>query len=418
MKERKALTNEIAQRYRRAKKKEKGVILDEFTATTGYNRSYASYLLSTHGKTIRIDPKRYLKADSRQKVKRRRTSHYNPVKGILTKVWYIMSCPCGKRLKPILAEVIQKLKAFGEISIDEAIEEKLLKISASTIDRLLREEKKRLSLKGRSHTKPGTLLKHQIPIRTFSEWDEDKAGFLEIDLVAHEGGNPSGEFIQTLTAVDILTGWIEIDAIKNKAQKWVFEAIDGMKKRLPFKLLGIDSDNGAEFINAHLYRYCLSNGITFTRSRKYRKNDNCYVEQKNYSVVRKYAGYYRYDTEEELEVLRELYKYLRLYINFFQPVMKLLSKTRVGSKVVKRYTQAKTPYKRVLEAPDIREDIKKELTKLYNTLNPAWLYRQIVRCQEKLLELVMLKEELRKMKNHKTDKPICHRKANSCYHYV
>lgn len=186
-----------------------------------------------------------------------------------------------------------------------------------------------------------------------------------------------------------------------------------MTRRLPFPLLGIDSDNGAEFINAHLYRYCLSNKITFTRSRKYPKNDNCYVEQKNYSVVRKYVGYFRYDREEELQVLKELYRHLRLYINFFQPVMKQVSKVRIGSRVIKRYDTAKTPYQRVLEANDVSSAIKEKLISQYKGLNPAELYRQIVRLQNKLIEMATRKKEVRR-----SVKPICHRKSNSCYAYI
>lgn len=413
MKEKKAITMEIAQRYQKARKKQKRIILDEFTALTGYNRAYASYLLSNHGKTVKTGKRTAIKADVRKKVKRYRERHYESVKKPLTMIWQILGYPCGKRLKPILSEAVVKLKEFDEINIDRETEEKLLRISASTIDRLLKEERKKYELKSRSHTKPGTLLKNQIPIRTFSEWDEQRPGFLEIDLVGHEGGNPRGEFIQTLCSVDICTTWTEIDAIKNKAQRWVFEAIDEMRNRLPFPLLGLDSDNGAEFINDQLYRYCLSNGITFTRSRKYRKNDNCYVEQKNYSVVRKYVGYFRYDREEELQVLKELYRHLRLYINFFQPVMKQVSKVRIGSRVIKRYDTPKTPYQRVLEANNVSDAIKKELRRQYKELNPAELHRQIVRLQNKLIEMVTLKEQVRK-----SAKPICHRKSNSCYAYV
>lgn len=182
---------------------------------------------------------------------------------------------------------------------------------------------------------------------------------------------------------------------------------------MPFDILGLDSDNGGEFINAHLYRYCLANKITFTRARKYRKNDNCYVEQKNYSVVRKYVGYFRYDTEEELKTLKELYGYLRLYINFFQPVMKQISKTRIGSKVVKKYDKPKTPYYRVLQSPHISEEKKSALIRQYEQLNPAELHRQIVRLQNRLMELAMLKEDVRK-----NTKPICHKKSKSCYAYL
>ncbi len=185
-----------------------------------------------------------------------------------------------------------------------------------------------------------------------------------------------------------------------------------MKNRLPFDLLGLDSDNGAEFINDHLYRYFLQNRITFTRARKYRKNDNCYVEQKNYSVVRKYVWYFRYDTQEELMIMKELYGYLRLYINFFLPVMKQISKTRIGSKVIKKYDKPKTPYQRILESPYVSKDKKDALKRLYGKLNPAEIHRQIQRLQNRLYETAMLKEEIKKAK------PICHKKSKSCYAYI
>ena len=197
--------------------------------------------------------------------------------------------------------------------------------------------------KGRSGTKPGSMLKRQIPIRTFAEWDDARPGFCEVDLVAHDGGSGTGEFCQTLDLTCVATGWTEPRALRNKAQRWVHEAIDEITRVLPFPLVGLDSDNGAEFINMHLYRYWTERGITFTRSRPYRKNDNCYVEQKNWPVVRQQVGYARYDTPEELEGLRELYRVLRLYVNFFQPQMKLVSKTRHGAKVTKRFDLARPP---------------------------------------------------------------------------
>jgi hypothetical protein len=200
-----------------------------------------------------------------------------------------------------MKEIVKKLESFGEISLNDDIREKLLKMSASTIDRMLSGERKKHRLRGRLNTQPGTLLKHQTPIRTFSVWDEGKPGFMEIDLVGHDGGDGRGEFMQTLDVTDVHTTWTETQAVKNKAQVWVFEALKDIRERLLFEVLGIDSDNGSEFINHELYRYCEQEGITFTRSRSYRKNDNCFVEQKNYSIVRRAVGYFRYDTEEEFE---------------------------------------------------------------------------------------------------------------------
>src|SRR5262249_30315952 len=308
----------------------------------------------------------------------------------------ILGVSCGKRLKTALPEVIPKLEAWGELKLSPDVRSKLMRISASTIDRLLANERKRLELKSRSGTKPGTLLKKQVPIRTFSEWDESRPGFMEIDLVSHGGGDEGGDFCQTLSATDVHSAWTEAQAVRNKAQIWVFEGLTNIRGRLPFDLLGIDSDNGSEFINKHLIAFCEQEGITFTRTRPYRKNDNCFVEQKNYTIVRKTVGYMRHDTEKELDLLNRLYSYLRLYTNYFLPSMKLEHKTRVGSKVIKRYSQPKTPYNRLLESSMIDRKIKQRLRAEYNRLNPAQLKREIDRIQQLLWKAVRTKQRTRR----------------------
>ena len=214
--------------------------------------------------------------------------------------------------------------------------------------------------------------------------------------MGHDGGNSSGGYTQSLNFTDIATCWDETAASKNKAQVNVFRAIKIVSARFPFKIDGIDSDNGSEFINGIMLRYCIENKITFTRSREYNKNDSCYVEQKNYSVVRRNVGYLRYDTAEELCILNELYFILGRYNNFFIPVTKLTSKTRVGSKVTKKYDKARTPYRRVLESEHIDDKIKKSLEREYDSLNPAELKRKITRLQDKLLKLNVLKQKVRK----------------------
>ena len=315
----------------------------------------------------------------------------------LKKIWTIFDFICSKRLKPFMAEAIKKLTKHKEIDISPEVVKKLLKISESTIDRLLKPEKDRYRLgKGRKGTKPGTLLKKAIPIRTFADWNEKKPGYLEADLVGHDGGNSSGDFAQSLNFVDILTGWDESAACINKAQVHVFEAIKATSVRFPFAIAGIDSDNGSEFINAQMLRYCIENKITFTRSRAYKKNDSCYVEQKNYSIVRRAVGYLRYDTQEEVDILNELYIYLGQYCNFFIPAQKLVSKTRKGSKVSKKYDEAKTPYRRVLECYGINDKIKESLKQRYDSLNPAELKRKISVLQNKLLKLNALKQKVGK----------------------
>jgi len=403
MKHRKAVTSEVQDRYIKATKKGRTTILDEFCTTTGYNRVYAARILGLKvGKVIgyaRVGGKRIKYViGKKKKTKRKRDKTYGyDVFLKLKKIWIIFDFICSKRLAPFMGEAVEKLEAHKEIDLTEKVKEKLLKISASTIDRLLRSEKDKFRLgKGRKGTKPGTLLKNSIPIRTFADWDEKKPGFTEADLVAHDGGNSSGDFIQSLNFVDIATCWDVTAACKNKAQVHVFRALKAIIARFPFIILGIDSDNGSEFINAHMLVYCEKNEITFTRSRPYKKNDSCFVEQKNYSVVRRNVGYLRYDTDEELELLNELYIYLDHYTNYFQPVQKLVSKTREGSKVTKKYDEARTPFRRVLESKYIDDKIKARLKVQYDSLNPAELKRKISRLQEKLLKLNTLKPKVGK----------------------
>ena len=314
MRTRKILVTKLLDRYRRSGKKAKGKLLDEFVALTGYNRCYARRILrqghrESSARSFEDHPKRTAR-------KERKYTH--DILPALKKIWGVMNFPCGKRLVAIMQEVISVLEKWGEVRCTKDVKALLSEMSASTADRLLRAERKKLQLKGRSGTKPGSLLKHTIPIRTFADWDNAKPGFLQIDLVGHEGGNSRGDFCQTLDATDVATGWTEPRAIRNKAQVWVTEALDEIRRQLPFSMRGINSDDGSEFINANLFRYCQSNKITFTRSRENRKNDNRYVEQKNYAAVRQIVGYYRYDTVEELELLNTLYSLYRLYANFFQ----------------------------------------------------------------------------------------------------
>ena len=398
MGERQSLVRENASRYQKASKKEKRIILDEFVHSTGYHRTYASYLLIHHGKRVVVARKTTIVGDIRKRVRKKREPVYGPeVVEVLKRIWGILDLICGKRLKTALPEVIPKLERWGELKLSAVVREKLLKMSASTIDRVLTSERKRIELKSRSGTKPGTLLKHQVPIRTFCEWDESKPGFIEVDLVSHGGGDERGDFCQTLSATDVSSAWTETEAVRNKAQVHVFEGLTKIRTRLPFDLLGLDSDNGSEFINSHLVTYCEQEQITFTRSRPYRKNDNCYVEQKNYTVVRKTVGYMRHDTTKELEILNRLYSYLRLYTNYFLPSMKLSEKTRIGSKVVKRYEQPKTPYQRLLESPSVDRRIKRRLRAEYEQLNPAQLRREIMWLQQMLLKAVRNKQRNRRV---------------------
>jgi len=323
MRQKKAVTRELRNRYRKSSKKEKTIMLDEFIRLTRYNRSYAARVLRLKEVLgyMHIRGKRVRLVRDKRKIKRKKKKIYDEgVLVALKEIWKICDYICSKRLAPFLSEIIPVLEKWREINLSAKVREKLFKISAATIDRLLTDTRKRFRIKGRSTTRPGSLLKKSIPIRTFADWDEKVPGFFEVDLVSHDGGATKGDFNQSLNFTDIATGWEEMVAVKNKAQIWVFTGIKEIKERLPFSILGIDSDNGAEFINAHLIRYCKEHKITFTRSRPYRKNDSCFVEQKNWSVIRRAVGYARYDTDKELSILNELYSYLRLYVNFFQPV--------------------------------------------------------------------------------------------------
>lgn len=399
LKEKRSVTGVVAARYQKASKKEKCSILDEFTLLTGYNRCYASHLLASHGKLLLLNNARFVAKISERSPHGRQKIYDTNVKSALKMIWVIMDCICGKRLAPMLEEVVTRLELHQEFSVDDRTRELLLKISPSSIDRLLAEDRKSLNGPAKARTKPGTLLKSQIPIKTFSDWNEQRPGFVEIDLVAHEGGINSGEFIQSLDVTDVCSGWTEVQAVRNKAQVWVFEAIKDIRARLPFELLGIDSDNGGEFINNQLLRYCQQHKITFTRSRSSRKNDNCFVEQKNYSVVRRAVGYLRYDSEAELKLLNELYSNLRLYVNYFQPVMKLVEKQREGSKVKKRYDQAQTPYQRVIESTEVSEGKKQRLREEYERVNPAQLKREITRLQNELIKISSKKDRSKDERN-------------------
>lgn len=384
MQQRQAVVAKTAARYQRSRKKEKGKILSELVELTEYSRAYARRVLRQHGQRLKPG-KQSLVVDVRLRAPRGRAPCYDEkVKAALIKIWKVMDYICGKRMQPALAELVVVLERHNELHCDPRTRAKLLRVSAATIDRLLRTERRKYELRGKARTKPGTLLKHQIPIRTFAQWDEQQPGFGEIDLVGHDGGVAAGEYCQTLDLTDIATTWTETMAVRNKAQARVFEALQKVRKNLPFPLLGLDSDNGSEFINDELLRYCKQERISFTRSRPYRKNDSCFVEQKNYSIVRRAVGYARYDTDEQCQLLNELYSYLRLYTNFFLPTMKLKSKERVGSRVKKKYDQALTPYQRALQSKLVSKAKKEQLRTKYATLNPAALKRKIERVQQRL----------------------------------
>ena len=355
----------VRPRYLEANKAGKQQILDEFIATSGYHRKYAIRVLK-HG------PKpRGWKKPGRRKI------YQGEVVQVLEKIWEIYGRICSKRLQPFLPEGVAVLERCQEMQLEPETKRLLLSMSRATIDRCLKKARFTSPQHGLSTTKPGSLLKQAIPIRTFTPWEEERPGFLEIDLVAHCGQSVDGTYLNTLTATDLATGWTECRALPNKTQAAVSQAIAAMRHDLPFPLLGLDSDNGSEFINNNLYRYCVDEQITFTRSRPYQKNDQAHVEQKNWSVVRHTVGYDRLESPEELALLTAIYADLRLYINFFQPVLKLIAKERVDGKTIRTYDPAKTPYRRVLALDALPLEIKARLTALYVQLNPVTLRANI-----------------------------------------
>jgi len=366
---------QLQSRYRKASKKERSAMLDEFVRTTGYHRKHATAVLN--GRRERVPGP----------IRRPRRAVYGAeVSAALAILAELFDHICSKRLRAAMDVEVPRLYEAGALQVSPECYEKLLAVSPSTMDRLRAGHQRRPG-KRRGFTKPGTLLKDRIPIRTWADWTEDRPGFCEIDLADHSGGRiiRGSDHAWTLCSTDINTTWTECVAVPNKAQVHVFDAIQRVRQRLPFALLGIDSDNGAEFINDQLYRYCIQEQITFTRGRAGRKNDNAHVEQKNWSIVRRAVGYYRYDTPEQLDLLNRLYALLHYYVNFFLPVMKLVEKVRIGSKVKRVFDDPLTPYARVLGSPHISDADKAELREVYDHLDLVSLKQRIDELQDQLL---------------------------------
>lgn len=378
--QRKAVTKAIATRYARANKVDKGRILDELCATTGWHRNHARKALGDALRPRIVGPRAP------------RPPKYGPdIVVPLVFCWAVLGMPAGKRLAPMLSALVPTLRRFGELDITDDAAAMLIGMSAATIDRRLAGERAKCRLKGRSLTKPGSLLKSQIPIRTWAQWDDALPGFVEIDLVGHEGGNAIGDHAYTLTVTDIATGWTENRSVPNKARKWVVAALEEVCDAMPFKILGVDSDNGSEFINSHLLDWCEKREITFTRSRPGNSNDGAHVEQKNWAVVRTIVGYHRYDTREELLLLNKIWILQSKLTNYFYPQQKLISKIRDGAKVTKKYDKATTPHQRADRHKKVDKTVKKALAQTYGEINPAAVQREIQDLTNRLLASIVAK---------------------------
>jgi hypothetical protein len=387
---RRELHKVYAKRYKSAKRAEKSRLLSEFCEMTGYHRKYATSLLRS-GPPAKPSPK------ARPPVPARYTK---PTEKMLVYIWKAADYPWSVRLKAILPLWLPWLAS--RITLLPEVEAKLLAMSPRTMDRLLKPHRIEIKRKRYTHTKPGTLLKHHITIKT-SSWDVKEPGYTEIDCVAHCGNSGDGEFINSVNMTDIHTTWTETYAVLGKGRHRVCDGIDRMRSALPFALKGIDSDNGSEFINAHLYEYCVDRTIQFTRGRPYKKNDNAHIEQKNWTHVRRILGWARFESQELLDAINDLYRNeLRLFMNFFQPTVKLLSKERIGSKVVRKYSDPQTPLDRVLASEGVDEAMKAELRRQRATLDPFALSERI---EAKLVYIGDLASQQTLVKVHRGGKP-------------
>lgn len=370
-------------------KRERGCLLNEAEKRTGLERKYLIKKLKPRSNLDKHPSER----------KKRKVVYDGPVKTALAVCWRIFDHPCGQRLEPLLKTETERLRNLGELRCSDEAAEKLRKIDASTIDEKLKHAKEAERQKQKYHKKIHPLLYEKVPVKVFGDQDRSRLGTVQIDFVEHCGQSAAGEFLCSLSTTDIATGWWEGEPQIGRGQIPTFQGIDGARARYPFPWKEAHPDNDTAFINWHLFRYCEREGLDFSRSRPYKKNDNCLVEQKNKTHVRKLVGHLRYDTVQEQKILRDLYlNELRLYKNFFQPVMKLVSKERIKGRIHKQYDTAKTPYHRVMESAEVSRKEKQKLKRIYEALNPAELKRTI----DKKLDL-LYETYRQKMKSSKVE---------------
>lgn len=368
---------EVRKRYFVATKTEKTLILDEFCTVCNFNRKYAIRLIS--------------KRQTIHSKKKGRPKKYGSqaILDFLKDLWVLTNLACSERLKAAIPLWLPYYHLHSSNHLSEKDVRLLSEISTSTIKRLLRRLKSKYRKFGLSTTKPGSLLKKQVPIK-LNQWDESRPGFIEADTVAHCGSSVSGQFVYTLNIVDIATGWTEQRALWGKGKRGVFEALKSIRKSLPFKILGFDCDNGGELLNYMLFEYFTGqrNPVQYTRSREYRKNDNAHIEEKNWTHVRQFIGYQRFDKSQSVAMLNDLYlTQWRFYLNFFIPAFKLIEKKRDGSKIIKKFSSPLTPYQRLLASENIRQSKKKELIKIFNSLDPFVLEKKMKNKIKNILKL-------------------------------
>ena len=373
------LIRAIYDRYHSATRKEKTVILDEFCKNTNYNRKYVIRLLNSSLENISV---KNFSRRGRKKV-------YDDaiIEQVLIDIWKATNLPCAKRLKHLIPIW---LPYYDKQPIAEPIKQKLLTISASTIDRMMAPLRAKFTKKGLATTKPGSIIKKHIPIKT-DQWDEQQPGFLEADTVAHCGSSVAGIFVYTVNSVDIATQWTEQRAVWGKGEKGVLKAMTSIENHLPFPIKGFDCDNGSEFLNWHLVKHFQQRKqpVQFTRSRSYQKNDNAHIENKNWTHIRQYLGYQRFDIIDLVDMLNEMYNNeWNMYFNFFINSQKLISKQRIKSKIVKKYDEPKTPYQRIMESEFISQQTKQQLTNFKSKLNPFHLQKQMKQKINNIIKMV------------------------------
>ena len=365
----------ITGRYSQADRTERGRILDEFTAITGFHRKHAMRLLRAGQPNRRSGPRPG------------RRIYDDATREALIVIWEVSDRICGKRLRPLVPVLVEAMERHGHLRLAPEVRISLLAMSAATIDRALREVRQQAGRSMSRKAPPSAAVRRSVPVRTFDGWDNPPPGFVEADLVAHSGPVAKGSFVQTLVLTDIATGWTECAPLLVREQRLLTEVVSEMRKMLPFALLGLDTDNDSVFMNETVRDYCLAAGVEFTRCRPYRKNDQAWVEQKNGSVVRRAVGYRRFEGLEAATVLARLYAALRLFVNFFQPSFKLAAKARNGAKVTKRYHPPATPYQRLLADARTSAEVRLRLEALRGTLDPVRLLQQIRAAQQQLVDL-------------------------------
>jgi len=365
----------IAGRYAWSGRLEKGRILDEFVAVTKMHRKHAQRLLRQGTPRQRSAPRP------------RRRIYDEAVREALILLWEASDRICGKRLKSLVPILIEAMERHGHLKVADEVRARLLSMSAATIDRLLREVREQSGGRKRRRAVASASLRRSVPVRTFSDWHDPAPGFFEADLVAHSGPRANGSFIQTLVLTDIATGWTECMPLLFREQTLLIAVLSQMRALLPIDVLGFDTDNDSVFMNTTVKDYCVANGVEFTRSRPYRKNDQAWVEQKNGAIVRRIVGYRRFEGLEAAAELSRLYASVRLFVNYFQPSFKLAEKQRDGAQVRKRYHKPTTPHQRLLDDPRTSADVRLRVGSVYATLDPVRLLHNIRVSQQKLVEI-------------------------------